>query len=65
MAGGLQIDYFRPIRPGDVLVARRTLTDLYEKNGRSGPLIFYEITLDVATEDNDPVLREITTRILR
>jgi hydroxyacyl-ACP dehydratase HTD2-like protein with hotdog domain len=65
MAGGLQIDYFRPIRPGDVLVARRTLTDLYEKSGRSGPLIFYEITLDVATEDNDPVLREITTRILR
>lgn len=65
MAGGLEITYHRPIVPGDVLVARRTLTDLYEKAGRSGPLIFYEITLDVRTEGGDPVLEEVTTRILR
>ncbi|MCC5888278.1 MAG: MaoC family dehydratase N-terminal domain-containing protein [Gammaproteobacteria bacterium] len=65
MAGGLEITYHRPIVPGDVLVARRTLTDLYEKAGRSGPLIFYEITLDVRTEDGSPVLEEVTTRILR
>ncbi len=65
MAGGLEITYHRPIVPGDVLVARRTLTDLYEKSGRSGPLIFYEITLDVRTEEGTPVLEEVTTRILR
>ncbi|MCC5873303.1 MAG: MaoC family dehydratase N-terminal domain-containing protein [Gammaproteobacteria bacterium] len=65
MAGGLEITYHRPIVPGDVLVARRTLTDLYEKSGRSGPLIFYEITLDVRTEGGAPVLEEVTTRILR
>lgn len=65
MAGGLTIEYYRPIRPGDVLVARRKLTDLYEKSGRSGPLIFYEMTLLVSTEDGEPVLTETTTRILR
>lgn len=65
MAGGLEIEYHRPIVPGDVLVARRTLSDLYEKAGRSGPLIFYEITLEVATAAGEPVLTEITTRILR
>jgi hydroxyacyl-ACP dehydratase HTD2-like protein with hotdog domain len=65
MAGGLKVDYHRPIRAGDVLVARRTLTDLYEKAGGSGPLIFYEIVMEVTTEAGEPVLTETTTRILR
>jgi len=65
MAGGLKVEYHRPIRPGDVLVASRTLTDLYEKAGSSGPLIFYEVVMQVSTEDDAPVLTETTTRILR
>jgi len=65
MAGGLKIEYHRPIRPGDVLVARRTLTDLYEKQGSKGPLIFYEVTMTVETESGDPVISEKTTRLLR
>ena len=35
MAGGLKIDYYKPIYPGDNLIATRTLTDVYEKQGRS------------------------------
>lgn len=65
MAGGLNIEYERPIFPGDVLVAERTLTDIYEKEGRSGPLIFYEIVMRVRTEAGEPVLTETTTRLLR
>lgn len=65
MAGGLKIDYHRDILPGDVLVARRTLTDIYEKQGRQGPLIFYEVIMEVTTEAGEPVLTEKTTRILR
>ena len=65
MAGGLEIEYQRKIYPGDTLVGIRTLTDIYEKEGRSGPLIFYEVVLDVALESGEPVLSEKTTRILR
>lgn len=65
MAGGLKIDYHRTIFPGDVLVATRTLTAMYEKEGSKGPLIFYEIDMDVATEGGEPVLTEKTTRIMR
>jgi len=65
MAGGLDITYHRKIRPGDVLIARRTLTDIYEKEGRAGPLIFYEVVMEVSTNDGEPVLTEKTTRILR
>ncbi len=65
MAGGLKIEYHQPIRPGDVLVSNRTLTNIYEKEGRSGALIFYEIVMQVTTEAGEPVLTETTTRILR
>lgn len=65
MAGGLKIDYSRPIFAGDLLVATRTLTDIYEKAGSKGPLIFYEVIMKVTTESGEPVLAEKTTRILR
>ena len=65
MAGGLKIEYHKAIYPGDVLVATRTLTDIYEKQGSRGPLIFYEVTMDVQDEAGEPVLTQITTRILR
>jgi hydroxyacyl-ACP dehydratase HTD2-like protein with hotdog domain len=65
MAGGLQIEYHKPVRPGDWLTATRTLTDIYEKAGRSGPLIFYEVVMDIVDAEGDLVIREKTTRILR
>ena len=65
MAGGLSIDYFRPIMAGDVLVATRSLTDIYEKSGSQGPIIFYEVVMRVETVDGEPVLTEKTTRLLR
>ncbi len=65
MAGGLAIDYVRPIYPGDWLTAIRTLTDIYEKRGSSGPLIFYEIDMTIVNDNDELVIREKTTRILR
>ena len=65
MAGGLKIEYHKTIHPGDWLTATRTLTDIYEKAGRSGPLIFYEVVMDIVDENGELVIREKTTRILR
>ena len=65
MAGGLHIEYHRPVRPGDWLTATRTLSNIYEKIGRSGPLIFYEVDMDIVDDDGALVIREKTTRILR
>lgn len=65
MAGGLKIDYVKPVYPGDWLTATRTLTDIYEKQGSSGPLIFYETDMHIVNDDNELVIRERTTRILR
>lgn len=65
MAGGLDIKYHNRIRAGDTLIGNRTLTNIYEKEGRSGALIFYEVVLEVTREDGTPVLTEKTTRLLR
>jgi hydroxyacyl-ACP dehydratase HTD2-like protein with hotdog domain len=65
MAGGLDIEYHAELRPGDEVVATRTLTNLYEKAGRSGPLIFYEIVMEVRRADGTLLVTEKTTRILR
>ena len=65
MAGGLKIEYHKPVRPGDWLTSTRTLTDIYEKQGRSRALIFYEAVMDIVNDDQELVIREKTTRILR
>ena len=65
MAGGLEITYHKPVYPGDWLTSTRTLTDIYEKQGRSGPLIFYEVVMEIRNDDGELVIREKTTRILR
>lgn len=40
VAGGTEYEFFDYIRPGDVLTATRRIVDLYEKQGRSGPMAF-------------------------
>jgi 3-methylfumaryl-CoA hydratase len=65
MAGGTEMVLTRPIRAGDTLIGTRTITDIYEKDGRSGPLIFLERVMRVATTDGEPVLEERQTAIVR
>ena len=65
MAGGSRIDYVRDIYPGDWLTATRTLTNIYEKKGRSGPLIFYEVDMEIINDAGELVIKEKKTSILR
>ena len=65
MAGGTEILQHRPIRPGDVLTGTRTVVDMFEKAGSSGPLIFTVRELAVITEDGERVLEERQTGIAR
>lgn len=65
MAGGTRIEVHRPIRPGDVLTATRTLVGLTEKQGRSGPLIFSEYHTAIVDADGRPVIEEHQTGIAR
>ena len=63
MAGGTELLIHRPILPGDRLVGTQAITDMFEKQGMTGPLIFTVRTLEVKTIDGEPVLDEIQTSI--
>ena len=58
MAGGVDFTFSRPVKPGDTLTAIRSLAELYEKEGRSGPLIFVTVQTDVINEQGDHVMTE-------
>ncbi len=40
MAGGQEVEYVRPIRPGDALTRRSRISDIDERQGSTGPLVF-------------------------
>lgn len=65
MAGGTEMTYYRPLCPGDKLIATKILADIQEKNGSSGPLIFVSYDLTVETENGEVVVEERSTRIIR
>ena len=65
MAGGVKQTYFRALKPGDDIEIKRTLRDIYAKQGASGPLIFIDYEIEVTTLAGELVMREIQTRINR
>lgn len=65
MAGGSEQTWYRGVYPGDVLVSRQKLVDLFEKQGGQGPLIFAVVENRVETEAGEPVMTERSTRIAR
>lgn len=65
MAGGVSMAFHKPMRPGDVLTATRTLADIQEKQGSTGPLIFITYKLRVEDQAGALVVEETSTRIVR
>jgi len=66
MDAGKGIECFAPVRPGQALVGRTHLHDIYTKTGRSGRMIFVvtriefydEAGVHVANSDSRSVMRE-------
>ncbi|MBK6659069.1 MAG: MaoC family dehydratase N-terminal domain-containing protein [Proteobacteria bacterium] len=65
MAGGVKQRYHRAIVPGDVLHITRTVSDIFEKQGGSGPLIFVVYDIEVRDAAGALVMQETQTRIIR
>ena len=65
MAGGTEVEYMRPIRPGDRLTRRSKVTDMTERQGRTGPLVFTTIETTYRDEKDEPVVIVRSTSISR
>ena len=65
MAGGQEVEVFEPVRPGDVLTLTTAVLDIYEKQGRSGRLIFQVSRETYSNQRGEQVAVEIKTLIFR
>jgi acyl dehydratase len=65
MAGETSIELGDPIVAGDVITVEKRLLDLYEKEGRSGPLVFVQMEFTFHNQHGRLVAREQFTRIYR
>jgi acyl dehydratase len=55
--GEQEFEHYKPIRPGDALLCRGRISDIYEKSGKSGPMAFVVRETTITDADNDVVAR--------
>jgi len=65
MAGGIKQRFFQQIKAGDSLTIERKITDIYEKKGRTGPLIFVVYLISVLNQESNLVMEITQSRINR
>jgi acyl dehydratase len=54
--GEQEFIYTRPIRPGDTLISQMKVTDLYEREGKSGKMQFLVLDTEIADEGGSMVV---------
>ena len=65
MAGETSIEFGAQIVAGDTITVEKRIADLYEKDGRSGALVFLVTEFVFTNQRNEMVMRETFTRIFR
>ncbi len=65
MAGGQEVEYIRPIRPGDVLTRQSRISNIEERQGSTGPLVFTTNETTYHDADGEPVVIVRSTSISR
>lgn len=65
MAGEITIELGAPVIAGDTIRVVKRIVDMYEKEGRSGPLLFVTMEFTFTNQQDELVAREEFTRIYR
>jgi hydroxyacyl-ACP dehydratase HTD2-like protein with hotdog domain len=65
MAGETDLEVGPPVHAGDTITLEKRIVDLYEKEGRSGPLVFVKTQFVFRNQNDEVVFRERFTRIYR
>jgi len=63
--GGLEIEWFREMRPGDVLTRQYRVRDIFERQGASGASVFVRIEGTYTNQRGEKVAVEVNTIICR
>lgn len=65
MAGGTEVEYIRPIHPGDILTQQSRISDINERAGASGQLVFTTTETTYRDAAGEPVVIVRSTTISR
>ena len=65
LRAGNAYEFFQPVHPGDVVTAKRKTQDVYEKTGRSGRLLFWEVQTSYYNQRDELLATNVETMFLR
>lgn len=63
MAGGDELEYFMPVRPGDVITSVSHIAEYREREGKRGPMLFTTIDTVYKNQKNEVVAISHSTYI--
>jgi len=63
--GGVEYDFFHPVLAGDVLSATPKVKDIYEREGKTGKMVFLVIETTYTNQNGQMVARARETAIRR
>lgn len=63
--GGNEVEVYRLARPGERIRARSRYVDIYQKEGKSGTLVFIMVETVYANQDGATLLKSLQSHILR
>jgi acyl dehydratase len=64
LRGVNEYEFINPVRPGDVITTTSRVSDVYEKKGKSGQLIFMICSTDYFNQKEEVLGRSLDTYIL-
>ena len=63
--GGYEYEFFSYPQHGARIKCRSTYQDIYQKQGKAGPMVMVVIADEYVTEDGRPLLKSLNTMIMR
>jgi N-terminal half of MaoC dehydratase len=63
--GGYEYEFYSYARVGERIVVRSTYRDIYQREGKAGPMVFVVIEDEYQTSDGRPLLKSVNAQIMR
>ncbi len=63
--GGNQVEIYKLAHVGDRIRAKSKYVDIYQKEGRSGTLVFILVETVYADQKGEPLLKAVQSHVLR
>jgi hypothetical protein len=63
--GGYEYEFYSYAKVGERIRCRSTYRDIYQRDGKSGPMVFVLVEDEYATADGRPLLKSMNINIMR